>query len=172
MIRKHKKFIRPKKAFDAKRIEEENVIVEKYGLKSKREIWKAKAKLKIIRNTAKALINEDAEKQEIFLTKLRGLGFNVTTPVDVLALTEEDILKRRLQTVLLNKKLATTAKGARQLITHKHVSVEGKIVNIPSYMVPIKQENSIKVLITLNKTGKPKETIKKPEEIVEEIENE
>lgn len=158
MIRKHKNFKRPKKAFDAQRIRDENVIVEKYGLKNKKEIWKAKAKLEIIRNTAKSLVDADLEKQEKFLIKLRGLGFNVNNTVDVLGLTEEDILKRRLQTLLLHKKLATTAKGARQLITHKHVIVNGRVVNIPSYIVPVNLENSIKInLIKKQKIAKKME---------------
>lgn len=147
MIRKHKQFKKPKKAFDSKRIEEENEIVAKYGLKSKREIWKAKAKLEIIRNTAKSLIDADFESQERFLVKLRGLGFNVKTTVDVLALTEEDILKRRLQTILLNKKLATTPKGARQLITHKHISINDRVIAVPSYIVPVNEEGKIKILL-------------------------
>jgi small subunit ribosomal protein S4 len=164
MIRKHKQFKRPKKAFDSQRIQEENVILEKYGLKNKREIWKAKAKLSIIRNTAKALINEDTEKQAKFITKLKNLGFNVESPVDVLALTEEDILKRRLQTIVLNKKIATTPKGARQLITHKHIIIGEKVVNIPSYMVSVSQENQIKSLIvTVSKKEKPKEKIEEKE---------
>lgn len=168
MIRKHKKFKRPKKAFDAQRIKDEDVIVEKYGLKNKREIWKAKAKLAIIRNRAKDLINKDSETQDKFLTKLRGLGFNVNTTVDVLALTEEDILKRRLQTVLLNKKIATTAKGARQLITHKHVIINGKVVSIPSYIVPVNEENNIKLTLKIT----PPVNEEKKVERVEGVENE
>ena len=45
MIRKHKKYTRPRKAYDSIRIKEENVLVEKYGLKNKREIWKADARI-------------------------------------------------------------------------------------------------------------------------------
>jgi len=40
------------------RIEEENVLREKYGLKSKREIWKADAAIGRIRNRAKLLIHK------------------------------------------------------------------------------------------------------------------
>ncbi len=169
MLRKHKKFSKPRQIFDSTRIEEENKIVEKYGLKTKREIWKAKAKLDIIRNTAKKVIYSNEEEQVKFLNKLNKLGFNVKTAVDVLSLTEEDILKRRLQTVLVSKKLATTPKGARQLITHKHVVVGDRIVNIPSYMVNIDEEGKIRVLLS----QKPKKEIQKAtENLEEEIENE
>ena len=147
MIRKHKKFNRPKKAFDSERIKNENEIVIKYGLKNKKEIWKAKAKLDIIRNRAKKLINVDEEQQRIFLNKLKNRGFNISNPVDVLSLTEEDILKRRLQTITLKNRLATTAKGARQLIVHKNISVNGEIINIPSYEISVDEENKIQKLL-------------------------
>ena len=65
MIRKHKKFNRPRKLYDSTRIEEENKIVTRYGLKNKREIWKAKAKLDIIRNTAKKMIDSGQEDCKI-----------------------------------------------------------------------------------------------------------
>ncbi|MBI2629130.1 30S ribosomal protein S4 [Candidatus Pacearchaeota archaeon] len=166
MIRKHKKFNKPRTRFDSMRIEEEDKIVERYGLKNKREIWKAKGKLERIRSIAKKLINSSQEEQERFLTKLKKQGFDVKTTVDVLALSEEEILKRRLQTIVYNKKLSTTPKGARQLITHKNILVNGRIVNIPSYMVEISEENMIKLV--------PKKRIGKvaTQEIPEEINSE
>ena len=44
MIRKHKLYKRPRKLFDISRIKDEDELVKKYGLKNKKEIWKAKAK--------------------------------------------------------------------------------------------------------------------------------
>ena len=151
MIRKHKRFNRPKHPFDSERIKSENVIVKKYGLKNKREIWKAKARLDEIRNRAKKMIHEDEESQTIFLDKLRKAGLKVETTVDVLALTEEDILNRRLQTIVMSKGLATTPKGARQLITHKHISIDKRIVNIPSYFVSVEDEKKLDILLKLKK---------------------
>lgn len=147
MIRKHKQFKRPKKAFDSPRIQSENVIVEKYGLKNKREIWKAKAKLDLMRKRAKKLFDSNEEAQEVFLIKLRKMGYNVKTMVDVLGLTEEDILKRRLQTFIVENKLTGTLKQARQLITHGHVSVKGRVVTVPSYHIDVDEEKSIKLLL-------------------------
>lgn len=143
MIRKHKKFKKPKKMYDLNRIKSENLIVSKYGLKSKREIWKAKAKLDLIRNRAKKLIDSSLEDQEKFVARLRKIGFNVNNPVEVLALTEKDILDRRLQTIVLKKNIATTPKGSRQLITHKKIMINGEVVNSPSYIVTIDEENKI-----------------------------
>ncbi|SRR3989344_269308 len=152
MIRKHNQFERPRKPFDIVRIKSENKIVLKYGLKNKKEIWKARAKLNRIRRRAKKLINDNQEIQKEFIVKLNKLGFKIENVVDVLALTEEDILKRRLQSVLVEKKIATTHKGARQLITHKHTMIKDKIVNIPSYQVNTEEENKIKLLLKNKKS--------------------
>ncbi len=161
MIRKHRKFNRPRHLFESERISQENEIVKSYGLKNKREIWKAKAKLGVIRNQAKRLVNSSEDEKEIFLNKLKKTGFNVKTLVDVLALTEEDILRRRLQTIVVKKGIATTAKGARQLITHKHILVGDRKVNIPSYLVSTDEEAHIKKVL--------KQKIK-PKQIEEKIE--
>ena len=174
MIKKHKLFSRPRKAFDAQRIKQENIIVEKYGLKNKREIWKAKAKLDSIRRRAKKLINQSQEDQERYLVKLKGMGFKVKTMIDVLALTEEDVFKRRLQTIVFQKGIATTAKGARQLITHKHIAINGKKVDVPSYLVQIDEENNIqKILKNKVKTQKNSEnTSENTQELSKELEME
>jgi len=52
-------------------------------------------------------------------------------------------LKRRLQTIVVIKKIARTQKSARQLITHKKILVNGEIVNSPSYVVPVFLEDKI-----------------------------
>lgn len=145
MIRKHKNYSRPRKPFDIVRIKSENELVTKYGLKNKREIWKAKAKLDIIRRRAKELLHESTEEeQKLFLEKLSKQGYKIENVVEVLALTEENVLDRRLQTILMKKGIATTSKGARQLITHKHIRIKERIVNIPSYYVNVDEEKGIK----------------------------
>lgn len=45
------------------------------------------------------------------------------------------ILERRLDTVCYRAKFAITVFSSRQLVSHGHVKVNGKCVNIPSYMV-------------------------------------
>ena len=52
-------------------------------------------------------------------------------------------LERRLDTVAYRAKFATTVFSARQLINHGHVKVNGKKVNIPSYLV--KAEDTIEI---------------------------
>jgi len=52
-------------------------------------------------------------------------------------------LERRLDTLIYRAKFASTVFSARQLINHGHIKVNGKKVNIPSYL--IKTEDSIEV---------------------------
>ena len=154
-IRKKKKYNKPRKLYDKVRIEEENKLVEKYGLKNKREVWKAESAIDRIRNRAKKLITATLEEQEKLLEKLRKMGFKVEKIADVLALNKEDWLKRRLQTILTEKKLAKTPKEARQLIVHKHVLINDEVITVPSYIVKVDEEDKIKVnLKTKIKNGK------------------
>ena len=53
------------------------------------------------------------------------------------------LLERRLDTVIYRAKFATTVFSARQLINHGHIKVNGKKVNIPSYLV--KAEDTIEI---------------------------
>jgi len=45
------------------------------------------------------------------------------------------ILESRLDNVIFRMTFARTRREARQIVDHKHVLVNGKIVNIPSYLV-------------------------------------
>ncbi|MFH1238040.1 MAG: 30S ribosomal protein S4 [archaeon] len=143
--RKHKLYSRPKKLYDRARMDEENILVKRYGLKNKREIWKAKTAVSNIRRRAKGLIGKGVEEQQSFFNKLGKKGFIVQGIPDVLALTEENLFERRLQTILFKKGLANTVKNARQLIVHKNVLVDGSVVNIPSFVVTRELENKISV---------------------------
>jgi small subunit ribosomal protein S4 len=143
MKRKHKNYSRPKRPFEKARIEEEGKIKTEFGLKNKREIWKADAKVSLIREKAKKLISANPEEQKSLFKRLQKIGLHVNSIADVLSLDKKDFLKRRLQTITVNKKLANTSKQARQLIVHKKILVNGKVVSIPSYIVPVELENKI-----------------------------
>ena len=54
------------------------------------------------------------------------------------------LLERRLDTVIYRAKFAITVFSARQLINHGHVKVNGKKVNIASYLVSEKDTIEIK----------------------------
>jgi len=167
--RKHKKYTRPRKLFDKARIEEENSLIKKYGLKSKREIWKADSAIGKIRRQAKLLLTKSAEEQEKFIGKLKKQGFNVKSIADILALDKEDYLKRRLQSIVVERKLASTAKQARQFIAHKHIAIDKKLVNIPSYIVPVDEENKIELILSKKEKPEKKGSVEKiAEEIVKD----
>jgi len=156
MKRKHKQYSKPKRPFDKIRIETEAKIREEFGLKNKREIWKADAKVKSMKEKAKKLISAKPEEQHVLFSRLNALGLNVNSIPDVLSLDKRDYLQRRLQTVLVRKKLASTSKGARQLIVHRKVLVGNNAVDSPSYIVPVSMEDKISIKIK-NKIQKPKE---------------
>ena len=172
MKRQHQKYERPRRPFDKSRIEEEDALVEKYGLKNKREIWKAEAAIARIRNQAKKLIVGTNEQKDAFVSRLQKKGFKVEKIADVLSLDKEDWLKRRLQTIVHTTGLTTTAKQARQFIVHKHVTVGESIVNIPSYQVAVEEESSITLNIVLKEPPKASrlEEIKE-EALGEEVES-
>ncbi len=174
--RKRKLFSRPKKLFDRVRMDEEDLLVKKYGLKNKKEIWKAKSYISKLRRRAKNLIGSDSSEQKIFFEKLNKIGIKVLGTSDVLALTEEDLLNRRLQSFILKKELANSPKQARQLIVHKNVLVDGSVVNIPSFLVKKNLEDKILLKERKNKIRKKVSKVvienqidEKPKEDIKEI---
>jgi small subunit ribosomal protein S4 len=60
-----------------------------------------------------------------------------------LDLTLEDILERRLQTLVFQRGLSQTIQQSRQLIAHGHISVNGQKVSSPSYLVFRDEEDNI-----------------------------
>lgn len=144
-----RKYHTPSHPWQSDRIQEENELLHKYGLKNKREVWKAKSMLTRFRQTARTLLaklrtgDEQAmrEKDEL-LQRLYNqgiLGENAQLD-DVLALNVENIMARRLQTVIYMKGLAFTPHQARQFIVHGHIAINGKKVTIPSYMIRRSEE--------------------------------
>ncbi len=164
MKRKHKRYSRPKRPFDKLRIEEEAKIKEDFGLKNKKEIWKAESGVKSIREKAKKLISADPKKQKDLFERLKKIGFNVNSIAGVLSLDKTDYLKRRLQTIIVAKKIASTPKSARQLIVHKKILVNGHVIDSPSYIVPVDLENKIKLKVKNKKLKEEKIKENKGEE--------
>ena len=85
------------------------------------------------------------EIQQTLIKKLVSLG--VLGPdagfEDVLLITVDDILKRRLQTIVFEKGLAKTIYQARQFVVHGHIQVAGKKINAPSYIVKKAEEDMV-----------------------------
>jgi len=54
------------------------------------------------------------------------------------------LLERRIDNVVFRMGFATTRRGGRQLVRHNHVLLNGKRVNVPSYLVRAGDEVSIR----------------------------
>ena len=145
MIRKKKLFSRPKKPFESSRIQNENVLVKQYGLKNKKEIWRTIAKVSYFRRRAMELAKRPLEEQEVLFNKLKNLGLKINGTADVLGLKVEDFLERRLPTIVAKKKLSKTVRSARQMVVHKKILINGKVVNSPSYIVSLSDESNVSV---------------------------
>ncbi|QSZ67743.1 30S ribosomal protein S4 [Methanofollis aquaemaris] len=150
----HKTYSTPKRRFEKSRIEEEVKLVIEYGLRNKKELWKAQSALRKYRKATREILalesagtdttQSEAKKQQL-LNRLEryGLVGGEADIDDVLALKTEQELERRLQTVVYRKGLARSPKQARQFITHGHIAIGNRKVTIPGYMVPRDQESQI-----------------------------
>ena len=144
-----KKYKKPAHPYQKERILEELEYLGKYGLRNKREFWKSRTILGNWRGIARhsrTLTKEKAvEVQQILISKLKRLGILGSDAEfeDVLLLVVEDVLKRRLQTLVFEKGLASTIYQARQYIVHGHIQVRNKKINAPSYIVKKDEEDLI-----------------------------
>ncbi|MBS3815549.1 MAG: 30S ribosomal protein S4 [Hadesarchaea archaeon] len=149
--RQRKQYSAPLRPWDGDRIQKETKLVNQYGLQSKKEVWKTETILRDFRRKARRLMaasGSQAEKEsKQILEKLQRLGLldKESTLVDVLRLDIEDVLARRLQTIVYNKRLARTPNQARQMIVHGHILIEDKCVTVPGYLTTIEEERKVEI---------------------------
>ncbi|TLY04658.1 MAG: 30S ribosomal protein S4 [Thaumarchaeota archaeon] len=148
--RKAKKlYRRPRMIWTTDQLNAELYIMGSYGLRNKRELWKAQTEVARIRNQARALLalsaEARAEKEKRLLNFLNRLGLakEGATLDDILNLKIEDLLERRLQTIVMKKSGIKSPYQARQLVSHRHVSIGNRKVNIPGYLVRTEEEPQI-----------------------------
>jgi small subunit ribosomal protein S4 len=121
-----------------------------FGLRTKRELWKAHTKLSSVRHQARSLLalQQDVrqEKEPILMKSLAKIGLvsGDATLDDVLNLQVNDLLTRRLQTLVFKKFGFKTPYQARQAVVHGHIMIGDRIVNIPSYTVTTTEEDNIR----------------------------
>jgi len=121
-----------------------------FGLRTKRELWKAHTQLSNVRHQARSLLalQQDVreEKEPILMKSLVRIGLvsSGATLDDVLNLQVTDLLTRRLQTVVFKKFGFKTPYQARQAVVHGHIMIGDRIVDIPSYTVTTDEESNIK----------------------------
>jgi len=146
MMRQKAKFQTPHRPWVAEAIERDREIINSYGLRRKKEIWRAEAILREWRRRAMDLAaRKNAEEQQILLTKLHKLGLisEKANLDDVLGLELPNLLERRLQTLVFRKGFATTLKQSRQFIVHGHIAIGGTKIAWPSMIVPTHLEGEI-----------------------------
>lgn len=136
--------------WEAERINKERKIMDEYGLKNKKEIWRLETFLRKAKNNMKRLIplttKQAVKERNQIIKKLSKLGLlsQNATPDDVLSLDLEHVLNRRIQTLVFKKGIARTIKQARQFIVHGHIMVGDKVITSPSYLVSVDEEDNIK----------------------------
>jgi len=147
--KQRKKYDTPRFPWRSDILKEELKLLGQYGLRNKHELWRHETQLSKFRGIARSLIGRSAEErkkmEEDLLRRLKKLGFLPETAVldDILDLTIEDILERRLQTIVFRKGLAKTIYQARQLISHGHITIGNQKVTVPSYIVAREEESQI-----------------------------
>lgn len=177
MKKQRKQYSRPRKPWDKERIEKEKKILRDFGLRRKREIWRAEEILRDFRRRARELAaSKDEEDKKILLNKINQLGLISKDAGldDILGLSIENILDRRLQTIVFKKGLVNTLKQARQFIVHGHIAVDGSRTRWPSQLIAINEENKInfygksKVKQWMQEIRSGKISAPKPQEILKE----
>ncbi len=147
--KQRKKYDTPRFPWRTDTLQEELRLLGQYGLRNKHELWRHETTLSRFRGTARSLVGRSSQErkkmEEELVARLKKLGILEETAVldNVLDLTKEDILERRLQTIVFRKGLSKTIHQARQLITHGHVAVGNKRVTVPSYLVTKEEEKEI-----------------------------
>ncbi|MCS7128723.1 MAG: 30S ribosomal protein S4 [Sulfolobales archaeon] len=144
-----KKWIGPRHPWRKDRLVEEMRLIGEYGLRNKREIWIAQTMIRELRHKARVLLALPLEAREkvekALLERVYGIGLlpeNATLD-QVLSLTVEDLLKRRLQTIVYLKGLAKSIYQARQLIVHGHIAIGGRRITSPGYIVKRDEEDLV-----------------------------
>lgn len=144
-----RKYSGPKHPWEKQRIDDESELVKEYGLKNKKEVWKAAAIARRYKSLGRKLIGLSAEEKKQgelqLVSKLVKEGFlkDGSTLDNVLSMTVRDILERRLQTIVWKKGMALTVKQARQFITHGHIKIKNRSVSTPGRLIGIEPEKEI-----------------------------
>jgi small subunit ribosomal protein S4 len=147
-----KQYSRPRSPWRADQLAQELYLLGTFGLRNKRELWKAQTQLSAVRKQARTLLAATQavrlreEKKLLDSLQRKGLIHEGATLDDILSLTVEDMLARRLQSMVFKKGMALSPLHARQLIVHGHVSVGDRIITIPGYEVGGQDEGVIKLM--------------------------
>ena len=163
---------KPKRPLNYDLLMDELKTIGTFGLKTKRELWKARTELSRVRHQARSLLalGQDMRerKEPILMNSLSKIGLvdKNSTLDDVLNLQVPDLLSRRLQTFVHQKLYFKTPYQARQAVVHGHVMIGDRVVTIPSYKVKVEEESNIHLTpeSNFNQTlSKPESNLGSPE---------
>ena len=147
--KQRKKFETPRFRWRKDILQEELKLLGQFGLRNKHELWRHKTMLSKTRGIARSLIGKTPEErgkmENELLMRLKKIGILDETAVldNVLDLSIENMLERRLQTIAFRKGLTRTIFQARQLITHGHINIGNRCVTVPGYIVSKEEEKEI-----------------------------
>jgi len=147
--KQRKKYTTPRFPWFKDELKEQLRLLGEYGLRNKRELLRYETILTKYKRIARALLAEPAieraDTERRLLEKLYHLGVvsEGATLEDVLSLSVEDFLERRLQTVAFRQGFGSTLLQVRQLIVHGHIAVGDRVVTVPSYLVSREEESKI-----------------------------
>lgn len=146
-----KQYSRPRSPWRADQLAQELYLLGTFGLRNKRELWRSQTQLSSVRKQARTLlaatqaVRVREEKKLLDSLKRRGLVGEAASLDDILSLTVEDVLSRRLQTMVFKKGMALSPLHSRQLIVHGHVTVGDRVITIPGYEVGSQEEGRVKL---------------------------
>ncbi len=127
-------------------------LLGEYGLRCKREIWRAQLALAKVRSAARKLLTlDEKDPKRIFegdALLRRMVRYGVLNPDekrldDVLRLSTQRFLERRLQTKVYKMNYAKSVHHARTLIFQRHIRVGKQLVNQPNFLVRSDSEGHI-----------------------------
>merc|ERR1739838_1009945 len=155
----------PRIPFEKEKLINELRLIGSYGLKNKREVWRLQLTLAKLRKAARVLLTMPEKdprrlfEGEALIRRMVRLGLlkESERKLDyVLGLTIAQFMERRLQTLVMKRKIGHSVHHARVLIGQRHIAVGKQMVNIPSFMVRVSSEQHIQRSATsCFKTGKP-----------------
>uniref|UniRef100_A0A0E0JAH6 30S ribosomal protein S4, chloroplastic n=1 Tax=Oryza nivara TaxID=4536 RepID=A0A0E0JAH6_ORYNI len=165
-----KTFKKPWRPYEKERLDAELKLVGEYVLRCKRELCRVQYALSRIRNSARHLLTLDEKNPrrifqgEALLRRMNryGLLAEGQNKLDyVLALTNENFLARRLQTLVFKAGMAKSIHHTRVLIRQRHIRLITMLITLWFGLVRLESEKHIDFSLTSPFGGGPPSRVKR-----------